>query len=115
MIESLARVFPVARSLPNTSKNRQPLLKLQINNEGRKPEVQGIGHPQVPSHPLRKDDAMTAIERDNSSLKGVLPKDYARPGVDKQRLGQLINLISDIGLGSPADRAKDVLGIRAKS
>jgi type I restriction enzyme M protein len=56
------------------------------------------------------DDAMTAIERDNRSLKGVLPKDYARPGLDKQRLGQLINLVSDIGLGSPADRAKDVLG-----
>ncbi len=56
------------------------------------------------------DDAMSAIERDNPTLKGVLPKDYARPGLDKQRLGQLINLVSDIGLGSPADRAKDVLG-----
>src|SRR5664280_3128771 len=56
------------------------------------------------------DDAMAAIERDNPSLKGVLPKDFGRPGLDKQRLGQLINLISDIGLGSPADRAKDVLG-----
>ena len=53
---------------------------------------------------------MAAIERDNPSLKGVLPKDYARPGLDKQRLGQLINLISDIGLGSAADRAKDILG-----
>src|SRR5437867_4639664 len=56
------------------------------------------------------DEAMSAIERDNTSLKGVLPKDYARPGLDKQRLGQLINLVSDIGLGRPADRAKDVLG-----
>src|SRR5437667_1831129 len=56
------------------------------------------------------DDAMTAIERDNPGLKGVLPKDYARPGLDKQRLGQLINLVSDIALGSPADRAKDTLG-----
>jgi type I restriction enzyme M protein len=56
------------------------------------------------------DDAMEAIERDNPSLKGVLPKDYARPGLDKERLGQLINLVSDIGLGSPADRAKDILG-----
>lgn len=33
---------------------------------------------------------MTAIERDNPSLKGVLPKDHTRPGLDKQRLGQLI-------------------------
>src|ERR1700724_4721261 len=56
------------------------------------------------------DDAMSAIERDNPSLKGVLPRDYGRPGLDKQRLGQLINLVSDIGLGSPADRAKDILG-----
>ena len=56
------------------------------------------------------DDAMTAIERDNASLKGVLPKDYARVGLDKQRLGQLINLVSDIALGAPADRAKDTLG-----
>ena len=53
---------------------------------------------------------MSAIERDNPSLKGVLPKDFGRPGLDKQRLGQLIKLVSDIGLGSPADRAKDVLG-----
>jgi type I restriction enzyme M protein len=56
------------------------------------------------------DDAMAAIERDNPSLKSVLPKDYARPGLDKQRLGQLINLVSDIGLGSPADRSRDILG-----
>ncbi|HVT14971.1 MAG TPA: class I SAM-dependent DNA methyltransferase [Thermoanaerobaculia bacterium] len=56
------------------------------------------------------DEAMSAIERDNPSLKSVLPKDYARPGLDKQRLGQLINLVSDITLGSVADRAKDTLG-----
>jgi type I restriction enzyme M protein len=56
------------------------------------------------------DDAMAAIERDNPSLKGVLPKDFARPGLDKQRLGQIINLVSDIALGSAADRAKDTLG-----
>ena len=56
------------------------------------------------------DDAMSAIERDNPSLKAVLPKDYARPGLDKQRLGQIINLVSDIALGSTVDRAKDTLG-----
>jgi len=56
------------------------------------------------------DDAMAAIERDNPSLQGVLPKDYSRPGLDKQRLGQLINLVSNIALGSPADRSKDMLG-----
>ncbi len=56
------------------------------------------------------DDAMDAIERDNSSLKGVLPKDYARPGLDKARLGQIINLISDIALGDSASKSKDTLG-----
>jgi type I restriction enzyme M protein len=56
------------------------------------------------------DDAMTAIERDNPALKGVLPKDYARPALDKQRLGQLVDLISGIQVGSGEARAKDVLG-----
>ncbi len=53
---------------------------------------------------------MAGIERDNPSLKGVLPKDYARPALDKQRLGQLIDLISNIRVGDAASRAKDVLG-----
>ena len=44
------------------------------------------------------DDAMVAIERDNPRLKGVLPKDYARPGLDKHRLGELIDLIGGIDL-----------------
>jgi len=56
------------------------------------------------------DDAMEAVECDNPSLKGVLPKDYARPALDKQRLGQLINLTSNIGLGDKESRSKDVLG-----
>jgi len=56
------------------------------------------------------DDAMVAIERDNPALKGVLPKDYARPALDKQRLGELIDLIGTIGLGDKANRSRDVLG-----
>ena len=44
------------------------------------------------------DDAMVALERDNPRLKGVLPKDYARPGLDKNRLGELIDLIGTITL-----------------
>ena len=56
------------------------------------------------------DDAMVAIERDNPSLKGVLPKEYARPGLDKQRLGELIDLIGSIGLGDRENRSKDILG-----
>jgi len=56
------------------------------------------------------DDAMVAIERDNPSLKGVLPKDYARQSLDKQRLGELIDLIGTIGLGDKENRSKDILG-----
>ncbi len=57
------------------------------------------------------DDAMmSAIERDNPSLKGVLPKDHARPALDKQRLCQLIDLISNIKVGDEDARSKDVLG-----
>src|SRR5206468_1970940 len=56
------------------------------------------------------DDAMVAIERDNPRLKGILPKDYARPALDKNRLGELIDLIGTIGLGDAANRSKDILG-----
>ena len=75
------------------------------------------------------DDAMVAIERDNPRLKGVLPKDYARPALDKHRLGELIDLIGTIdllgrdaspqasGSGESADgsasrpyQSKDILG-----
>ncbi|MFA6098309.1 MAG: class I SAM-dependent DNA methyltransferase [Patescibacteria group bacterium] len=56
------------------------------------------------------DDAMVAIEKDNPSLKGVLPKSYARPDLDKVRLGELIDLISTIGLGDKESRSKDILG-----
>ncbi|MDD5242431.1 MAG: class I SAM-dependent DNA methyltransferase [Syntrophorhabdaceae bacterium] len=56
------------------------------------------------------DDAMDAIEKDNPSLKGVLTKNYARPALDKQRLGELIDLIGTIGLGDSESRSKDILG-----
>ncbi len=56
------------------------------------------------------DEAMSTIEQDNTSLKGVLPKDYARPALDKSRLGELIDLIATIGLGDKESRRKDILG-----
>lgn len=57
------------------------------------------------------DDAMDSIEKDNPTLKGVLPKDYARPSLDKQRLGEIIDLIGSITLNSNgANKGKDVLG-----
>ena len=56
------------------------------------------------------DDAMLAIEANNASLKGVLPKDYARPALNKVMLGELIDLVSGIGMAAEADRSRDILG-----
>jgi type I restriction enzyme M protein len=58
----------------------------------------------------RIDSAMEALEADNSSLRGVLPKTYAAASVDPRRLGQLVDLISGLGLSSDGHREKDVLG-----
>ena len=63
-----------------------------------------------PTVGLTVDQAMAAIERDNPVVKDVLPRDYARLALDKQRLGQLIDLISNIQVGDAAARSRDVLG-----
>lgn len=56
------------------------------------------------------DDAMDAIEKENNSLKGVLPKVYARQNLDPTSLGELIDLISNIALGDAKARSADILG-----
>ncbi|MGY1762335.1 type I restriction-modification system subunit M [Geodermatophilus sp. SYSU D00779] len=56
------------------------------------------------------DNAMDLIEIDNPTLRGVLPKTYARPSLDVRRLGELVDLMSGIGLGSAEHREKDILG-----
>jgi type I restriction enzyme M protein len=56
------------------------------------------------------DDAMLAIEKSNVSLKGVLPTNYAREALNKQMLGELIDLISTIGMNEDGDASKDILG-----
>jgi type I restriction enzyme M protein len=58
-----------------------------LQNSAKQPEIGKI-----------VDDAMVAIERDNPRLKGVLPKEYARPALDKHRLGELIDLIGTVVL-----------------
>jgi type I restriction enzyme M protein len=70
-----------------------------IEEHAKKPEIGKI-----------IDEAMDEIEKENPKLKGVLPKDYSRPALDKQKLGQLIDLIGTIGLGNKENRSKDVLG-----
>ena len=56
------------------------------------------------------DDAMAAVERDNPALAGVLPKEYARPALDRLRLGRLIDLVANIKVGDAEARSSDVLG-----
>ena len=56
------------------------------------------------------DSAMDAVERGNPALRDVLPKNYARPALDNQRLGQLIDMISNIRVGDAEARSRDVLG-----
>jgi type I restriction enzyme M protein len=56
------------------------------------------------------DDAMDAIEKENPSLKGVLPKDYARPALDKKRLGELVDMIGNVGFNQKGHSSKDLLG-----
>jgi type I restriction enzyme M protein len=67
-------------------------------------------HAKQPTIGKLIDDAMSAIEKENPTLKGVLPKDYARESLDKHRLGELIDLIGTIGLGDEESRSKDILG-----
>ena len=67
-------------------------------------------HAKQPTIGQLVDDAMAGIERDNPALKDVLPRDYARPALDKTRLGQLIDLISNIKVGDEEARSRDVLG-----
>ncbi|WP_027622102.1 type I restriction-modification system subunit M [Acetivibrio clariflavus] len=56
------------------------------------------------------DEAMEAVEKDNPSLKGVLPKEYAKEKLDKQSLGGLIDLIGTIALGDSVSKSSDILG-----
>jgi type I restriction enzyme M protein len=68
------------------------------------------GEAKLASIGKKLDEAMDAIEADNPTLKGALPRVYALPSLDKQKLGELIDLISGIGLGTAAHRAQDTLG-----
>jgi type I restriction enzyme M protein len=65
---------------------------------------------KLPSIGKDIDDAMEAIEKENPNLKGVLPKDYARPALDKKRLGELVDMIGNVGFNQKGHSSKDLLG-----
>ncbi|MBU2755209.1 SAM-dependent DNA methyltransferase [Acidithiobacillus sp. CV18-2] len=79
-----------------------------VPQDARWPALQAAA--KQPDIGKRIDAAMDAIERDNPRLKGVLPKGYARASLDQRRLGELVDLIGGIGLGSPEQQSKDMLG-----
>ena len=56
------------------------------------------------------DDALTLIEKDNTSLKNVLPKDYNSPTMRNVNLGELIDLFTNINVGTKDAIEKDILG-----
>lgn len=56
------------------------------------------------------DEAMDATEKSNDSLRGVLSKNYSSPDLDKSRLGEVVDLISDINLGDEHAKRSDILG-----
>jgi len=68
------------------------------------------GEARQPSIGTTVDNAMLAIERENQSLRGVLPRDYGREALDKRRLGELVDLVTNIRVGDAESRSKDVLG-----
>ncbi len=68
------------------------------------------GRAKLPTIGKDVDDAMDAIEKDNPSLRGVLPKVYAQEKLDKQSLGSLIDLIGSAAVGTKEAQSKDVLG-----
>jgi type I restriction enzyme M protein len=69
-----------------------------------------LGKAKQPDIGLHVDGAMDAIEKENTSLKGVLPKVYARQNLDPASLGGLIDLVGNIALGDAKARSADVLG-----
>ncbi len=94
--EKVFFVPPIARWNPisDNAKKREILL-----DNGKKVDIGGY-----------VDEAMEAIERQNPSLKGVLPKVYARQNLDRASLGGLIDLVGTIALGTDEAKSRDVLG-----
>ncbi len=68
------------------------------------------GRAKLPTIGKDIDEAMDAIEKDNPSLKGVLPKVYAQEKLDKASLGGLVDLVSTATLGTKEAQSKDLLG-----
>ncbi|WP_081504027.1 HsdM family class I SAM-dependent methyltransferase [Methylococcus capsulatus] len=101
-----ARHAALMREDPAAAEDRDEYLAdnvFWVPKEARWSHLQA--HAKQPEIGTLIDEAMRAIEKDNESLKGVLPKDYARPALNKVMLGELIDLISGIALLKPSPLA----------
>ena len=78
-----------------------------VPQEARWSVIEDAAH--TPEIGIVVDRALQAIEKENPKLKGVLPSNYARPELDKRRLGDVVDLFSNIKMHSSADE-KDLLG-----
>lgn len=67
-------------------------------------------HAKAPDIGKRIDDALTLIERENPKLKGILDKRFARTQLPDGKLGELVDLVSTVGFGDDANKARDILG-----
>lgn len=70
-----------------------------VQSNAKKPEIGTI-----------IDDAMHLLEKENDKLRGVLPKNYARPDLNKTILGEIVDLIGTISMQESEHGQKDVLG-----
>jgi type I restriction enzyme M protein len=69
-----------------------------------------LGKAKLPSIGEELDNAMEALEKENTTLKGILPKVFAKPNLDKKALGELVDLIGNIDMQAAQDNTKDLLG-----
>lgn len=79
-----------------------------VPETARWPKIQSAA--KTPKIGQMLDEAMIAIERENTDLQGVLPKEYANPKLDPARLGRLIDVISGVGFSKEDVESRDILG-----
>ena len=115
--EKVFFVPPVARWKPISDNAKKTEILLDLSAYGPAYRPSGAGRHAQAGNGKKVDiggyvdEAMEAIERRNPSLKGVLPKVYARQNLDRASLGGLIDLVGTIALGTEEAKSKDVLGM----
>lgn len=84
-------------------------ITLVSNNTHHVWYIHNVELPDEPEIGTAIDNAMIAIEEENKKLKGILPKNFARPELDKRRLGDVVDLFTNVQMADGSDE-KDLLG-----